>query len=157
MYLSLYILLLLITFSTKNSLSQQDTIPEIIEALFKAQHTGPGPPKLWTINTVYGVHVTQSAFVNWAAGGRNNVSALAFINSNFDYNKDNVKWTNEVRLALGGVLYFDEPKMQKTDDQIFVSSNFAYKIKDKWYYSILGDFRTQFMDGYIYPNDSIPN
>lgn len=157
MKLKPYIILLLTFLSINNSFSQQDSIPEIIEAISEAQDTIPEPPKYWKVNNVFGLNATQSAFVNWAAGGRNNVSALAFINSNFDYNKNNVKWTNEIRLALGGLLYFDEPRMQKTDDQLFISTNYAYKIKDKWFYSILGDFRTQFLDGYIYPNDSIAN
>jgi len=112
--------------------------------------------KYWRISNVFGLNATQSAFVNWAAGGRNNVSALAFINSNLDYKKGNHKWTNEVRLALGGVKYFDQGGMQKTDDQIMINSNYGYMIKEKWYYSLLADFRTQFMDGYIFPNDSIP-
>ena len=122
-----------------------------------AQDSIVTPPKNWKISNVFGFNATQSAFVNWAAGGRNNVSALAFVNSNFDYAKNSSKWTNEVRLALGGVQYFDEPRMQKTDDQLFLGSNYAYKIREKWYFSVLADFRTQFLDGYIFPNDSVPN
>src|SRR5690606_10602661 len=123
---------LLTFFSINNTFSQQDSIPEVIVDIIEAQDTIPDPPQYWKIKNVFGFNATQSAFVNWAAGGRNNVSALGFINSNYDYNKNDVKWTNEIRLALGGIMYFDEPRMQKTDDQIFVSSNFAYKIKDKW-------------------------
>jgi hypothetical protein len=121
-----------------------------------SQDTATVQTKYWRIANVFGLNATQSAFVNWAAGGRNNISALAFINSNFDYNKNSHKWTNEVRLALGGVKYFDQGGMQKTDDQIMINSNYGYKIKGKWYFSVLADFRTQFMDGFIYPNDSIP-
>jgi hypothetical protein len=121
-----------------------------------AQDSVTVAPKNWRIQNVFGLNATQSAFVNWSAGGRNNVSALAFINSNFDYKKNSHKWLNEVRLALGGVKYFDQAGLQKTDDQIMVSSNYGYKIVEKWYFSVLGDFRTQFMDGFVFPNDSIP-
>lgn len=123
----------------------------------KAQDSIQAPVKYWKISNVFGLNATQSAFVNWAAGGRNNVSALAFINSDFNFTKNSHKWSNEIRFALGGVQYFDEPKMQKTDDQILVSTKYGYKIKEKWYFSALADFRTQFMDGFIYPNDSVPN
>lgn len=123
----------------------------------KAQDSIQAPVKYWKISNVFGLNATQSAFVNWASGGRNNVSALAFINSDFNFTKNSHKWSNEVRLALGGVQYFDESKMQKTDDQILVSTKYGYKIKEKWYFSALADFRTQFMDGFIYPNDSVPN
>lgn len=115
------------------------------------------PEKPWKISNVFGFNATQSSFVNWAAGGRNNVSALAFINSDLNYAKGSHKWTNEIRLALGGIQYFDEPRMQKTDDQIMINSNYGFKIKDKWFISSLLDFRTQFLDGYIFPNDSVAN
>jgi hypothetical protein len=113
-------------------------------------------PSNWKTSNIFGLNVTQSSFVNWAAGGRNNIAALGFINSNYNYSKERSKWNNEMRLALGGVQYFDEPRMQKTDDQVMLSTNYGFRIKEKWYYSVLGDFRTQFMDGYVFPNDSIP-
>ncbi len=34
------------------------------------------PPKYWKLKAIYGLNGTQSSFVNWNAGGRNNISLL---------------------------------------------------------------------------------
>ena len=45
--------------------------------------------------------------------------------------------------------------LQKTDDRIDISSNFGMKIKKHVFVSFIGGFKTQFLDGFSYPNDSI--
>lgn len=117
----------------------------------------------WKLESVYGFNATQSTFVNWVSGGQNNVSALAFINANANYQKDNSSWKNELRLALGGIRFFDNGStlaqnqrvLQKTDDIINVSSKYGFEIKKKWFITALGDFRTQFLDGFAKPTDTV--
>lgn len=114
------------------------------------------PPKKWQFTSVYGLNITQSAFVNWAAGGRNSVSGLGYVNLKLDYIHKSVKWQNNLDLALGAVKYFDQKQMQKTDDKIDFSSNLGYQIKkSKWFGSASATFRTQSLNGYMYPNDSV--
>ena len=98
--------------------------------------------------------------MNWVSGGQNNVSALAFINANANYSKNNSSWKNELRLALGGIRFFQnetlaQPNLQKTDDVINFSSKYGYEIKKKWFITALGDFRTQFLDGFAKPTDTV--
>ncbi len=116
--------------------------------------------KNWRLKSAFGINGTQSAFVNWNAGGRNNISALAFISASADYSKNKWQWKNNLELALGGVKYLDstgrKAGFQKTDDKIDFATNVGYKLKEKWYVSMIGGFRTQFMDGFAYPNDSTP-
>jgi len=109
----------------------------------------------WRLESVYGFNATQSSFVNWVSGGRNNVSALAFINSNGNYRKGNTSWKNELRLALGGVQFLDEARVQKTDDIINFASKYGYEFKKTWFISALGDFRTQFLDGFANSTDTL--
>jgi len=126
------------------AIAKIDTVP-IIEK----------PWKLKAINTLNG---TQTAFVNWNAGGRNNVSVLASISASANYKKDHISWTNDLSLALGGLQYIDKASsegLQKTDDRIDLASNYGHKIKNNYYYSVLGGFKTQMLDGYSYPNDSV--
>lgn len=114
------------------------------------------PPKYWKFTSVYGLNVTQSAFVNWAAGGRNSISALGYVNLKLDYAKNKWSWQNDLDLALGGMMYFDDKSIKKTDDKIDFNSNLGYKIKEsKWYASLNLNFRTQSLNGYVYPNDSV--
>ncbi len=117
---------------------------------------------LWRLESVYGFNATQSTFVNWVSGGQNNVSALAFINANANYKKDNSSWKNEMRLALGGIRFFNgsslpanQRVLQKTDDVINVATKYGYEIKKKWFITALGDFRTQFLDGFAKPTDTV--
>lgn len=112
--------------------------------------------KPWSLESIYGFNATQSTFVHWVAGGQNNVSALGFINANANYKKDNSSWKNELRLALGAIRFFEttttqQTNVQKTDDVINFASKYGYKVKEHWFLTALGDFRTQFLDGFVNP------
>lgn len=108
----------------------------------------------WKLKSVFSLNVTQSSFTNWNAGGRNNVSGLGFINAQANYKKDKIKWANQMTLGLGGVQYFDDD-LQKTDDVIDIQTTFSYGVKDPWFISLLGGFRTQFIDGFANPEDTV--
>ncbi len=110
----------------------------------------------WKLESVYGFNATQSSFVNWVGGGRNNVSALAFVHGTANYKKGTSNWNTELRLALGGVQFFDEARIQKTDDIINLATKYGYEFKETWFFTALGDFRTQFMDGFVNPIDTLP-
>jgi hypothetical protein len=59
---------------------------------------------------------------------------------------------------LGGLRYIEKESvegMQKTDDRVDISSNFGYRIKTHTYVSFIGGLRTQLLDGFTYPNDSV--
>lgn len=115
-------------------------------------------PPNWKLKMTAGINGTQSSFVNWSAGGRNNISILGYIDASANYTKDKLKWDNDLGLALGGLQYIDKGAsegLQKTDDRIDIATTFGYKIKEHWYASMLAGFRTQFLDGLVYPNDSV--
>lgn len=117
------------------------------------------PENPWKLKSLFGLNGTQSSFVNWNAGGRNNLSVIGFISASADYSKNKWQWKNNLDLALGGLMYLDsdgkDQGLQKTDDKIDYVTNLGYKIADKWYASLVGGFRTQFLDGFSYPNDSV--
>lgn len=114
------------------------------------------PPSGWKLKSMFSLNVTQSSFTNWSSGGRNNVSALGSIDAQANYSKGNIKWANQLKAGLGGVQYFDSD-LQKTDDILDFQSTLSYGIKDPWYISLLGGFRTQFLDGFASPEDSLPS
>jgi hypothetical protein len=117
------------------------------------------PPKNWTLKSIFGLNGTQTSFVNWAAGGRNNISILGFLDANAKYQKGNLKWNTDLKFALGGLKYMDstgrKQGLQKTDDRIDLSSSFGYEFKKKWFYTVLAGFKTQSLDGFNFPNDSV--
>jgi len=109
----------------------------------------------WTFKALFGINGTQTSFVNWAAGGGNNISVLGFVDASATYRKKSIKWNNDLKFALGGLKFLDNGGLQKTDDKIDLASSFGYEFKNKWFYTLVGGFKTQSLDGFVYPNDSI--
>lgn len=108
-------------------------------------------PSNWKLKALYGLNGTQSSFVNWNAGGRNNISILGYVAGSAKYEKGNVKWDNDLGAALGGMQYLDAAvgnELQKTDDRLELATNLGYKLKEHYYLSMLGSFRTQFIEGF---------
>ncbi|MNU90919.1 hypothetical protein D3C71_807990 [compost metagenome] len=116
-------------------------------------------PKYWTVTSLFGLSGSQTAFVNWAAGGRNNIAVLGFVDFSAVYQKRRIKWSNDVKLALGGMYYTDstgkKQGLQKTDDRIDLATSLGYEFKKHWFLTAIGGFRTQFLDGFSFPNDSV--
>lgn len=116
-------------------------------------------PKNWKTEIGFGLNGSQSSFVNWNAGGRNNVSALALISATATYNKGNLKWNNNLNLSLGGLQFVGpgsgQEILQKTDDRIELGSDIGYNIFDHVFLSFMNTFKTQFLDGFNYPDDSV--
>lgn len=117
-------------------------------------------PKYWESKTIFGLNGSQTAFVNWASGGRNNVSVLGFVDASLKYERYNMKWTNDLKFALGGLRYIDSSGtadgLQKTDDRIDIASTFGLKFRQNWFYTATAGFKTQSLDGFAFPNDSVP-
>jgi len=122
-----------------------------------AQESDTIPPN-WILQSTYSLNGTQSSFVNWNAGGSNNISLLGSIDASAKYSKNKIKWDNDLGLALGGLQYIGknaDKGLQKTDDRIDFATSFGYKMKEFWYLSLLADFKTQFLDGFDPSNDSV--
>jgi hypothetical protein len=136
----------------------------LISASTFAQDTPEIDPKKpidrdWKFKGILGLNINQNSFVNWAGGGRNSISGTGLADFSYDYKKGTLIWDNDFTFSLGGIFYFGHGGgLQKTDDQIHISSKFGYEFTQKakgLYLSAFADFRTQFMDGFSYPNDSI--
>lgn len=108
-------------------------------------------PSNWKLKAIYGLNGTQSSFVNWNAGGRNNIALLGYVAASAKYEKNNLKWDNDFGAALGGMQYLDNSTgndLQKTDDRLELATNLGYRLKENYFLSLLGSFRTQFIEGF---------
>lgn len=112
----------------------------------------------WKFKSLYSLSGTQTSFVNWNAGGRNNISLIGSASASAYYTQDNIKWTNDLSFALGGIKYFDNKGIgaQKTDDRLDVSSTFGMQLSKGFFLTFASSFRTQSINGFSYPNDSVP-
>lgn len=110
-------------------------------------------PKKWTRSGDIGLNFSQSHLSNWAAGGDNALNWQGIFNYNANYAHENNKWDNNISLALG-YSHLGDAKAIKTDDKIELNSLYGYKATEKLFYSLAFSFKTQFVDGFDYKNDS---
>lgn len=156
--------LILIALSSSFYAQENSLVKDTDKMLDKSKKAGTSDlltdSSYWSTKMLFGINGSQSTFVNWAAGGRNNLSLLGFLDATATYRKKNIKWNSDLKLALGGVRFLGEitdgsSRTQKTDDVVDLSTAIGYEFKSKWYYTAVGGFKTQMMNGYIYPNDSV--
>ena len=135
----------------------QAAATEAAEALTAAEETpAPAPkPKFWTTSLQTSINFGQTALVNWAAGGYNNVTLAAFIDANANYAKNKFKWDNRLQLDYGFLYSADKPIIQKNKDRIYLQSNAALDTPVKnLFYSADFSFKTQFDKNYNYKTPS---
>jgi len=107
----------------------------------------------WKTGGVGAFTFQQLSLYQWSAGGENSFSGAALISVFANYNKDNTSWENTLDLGYGIVRQGDLTK--KSNDRIELNSKYGRKASDVWYYSAMLNFKTQFTDGFNYPNDSV--
>ncbi|MDR0195105.1 MAG: DUF3078 domain-containing protein [Myroides sp.] len=111
----------------------------------------------WEKTNRLGLDFNQIAFVNWSAGGDNSISGLVKGEFGRKYIKGRLVWDNLLNLRYG-INKQSDREMRKTDDVIELNSTFGYRstaISD-WYYVAKLNFKTQFTNGYNYPNVDNP-
>lgn len=111
----------------------------------------------WEKENRLGLDFNQIAFVNWSAGGDNSISGLLKGEFGRKYIKGRLLWENTLNLRYG-LNKQSGRESRKTDDVLELNSAFGYKssaISD-WYYVAKLNFKTQFTNGYNYPDTDNP-
>ena len=103
---------------------------------------------------LFTVAFSQVSLTNWAAGGENSFSGNSLVNAFANYKKNKISWDNTLDLGYG-IMKQDDQEVRKTDDKIDFSSKFGRKLSSSSFAAALLNFKTQFMPGYNYPNDSV--
>lgn len=101
----------------------------------------------WQRKGLIGINMSQVALSNWNAGGQSSISGTALFNYAANYEKDKATWQTTIDLAYG-LISEDNQSPQKTDDRIELNSKYGHLAVNKWYYSGLANFRTQFAEGF---------
>lgn len=103
----------------------------------------------WEVGGLSSLTFSQTSFKYWASGGNNAAAINALFNVHANYLKGKNSWQNTLDLGYGTQKVMGLP-FRKTDDRIDLSSKYGYKAFNKFYYSALMNFKTQFTDGYEY-------
>ncbi len=111
----------------------------------------------WEKKNKVGLDFNQIAFVNWSAGGDNSISGLLKGDFSRKYIKGRMIWDNTLNVRYG-VNKQSDRELRKTDDVLELNSTFGYKSSaaSDWYYVSKLNFKTQFTDGFNYPNTDDP-
>lgn len=107
---------------------------------------------LWKFSGSTSLNLSQLSLTNWAAGGDNSLSGNALVNLGANYATDKTSWENKLILGFGLIKQGDDPT-RKSDDQIDFASKLGLKAGEKWFYSALLGFNTQFAEGYDRPGE----
>lgn len=152
-------LLLIIFPALSLTLTAQDVTKTEAENLRKEaeklKSTAVDTAKSWNFGGVISFNGQQVSLTNWAAGGSNSISFGGIFSVYARYKKGKTTWDNNVDLGYGVIKQGTVKKWWKSDDKIQLTSKYGRQISKSWYLSALGDFKTQFANGYNYPNDSI--
>lgn len=109
----------------------------------------------WKFGGIISFNGQQVSLTNWAAGGSNSISFGGIISVFARYKKGKTTWDNNLELGYGIIKQGVSKDWWKTDDKIQFTSKYGRAAGKNWYYTALGDFKTQFTNGYNYPNDSM--
>lgn len=109
--------------------------------------------KNWNLSGNAGINLNQLQLSNWSAGGESSAAGKAFSTINIVYDKNKVQWETIGKFAFG-IAGYDKNRLEKTDDKLDVSTSASYKAYKNWTYTFVLSLKTQFANGYKYPNDS---
>lgn len=114
-------------------------------------------PDFWKFKTDLSYLLSQGAISNWAKGGENNISSVLDVESALNYNNKETKVNSSTtaRLALGLQASGNYDGIRKNLDILEINSKINHKAFGKFDLSGLFQFKTQFLPGYNYPNDSV--
>jgi hypothetical protein len=143
---------------TANSIAQDKTVQELRKELDKAikkeKDANDTIPKTWKTGGMFNGTFGQTSLSNWAAGGdqfsfnsNGLLSLFAF------YKKGIHSWDNTIDLELG---YINSTSLgtRKTNDRIDMVSKYGCQLFDHMFLTGLFNFRSQFTDGFTYPDDT---
>ncbi len=109
--------------------------------------------KHWNTAAVFGLTFNQLSLTNWASGGESSLSGKANFDLKSLYKKNGSSFEFQNKSAFGVVGYGNN-RIEKTEDRFDLSASYSFKAYDSWTYTSLFTFKTQFANGYKYPNDS---
>ena len=105
----------------------------------------------WNLKGVTGINASQTSVSNWSAGGENALAGTAYLNGSLIRKSGNWLFSNALALEYG-ITNTKSLGTQKTSDKIDFTTQLGYSTNERWYYTAMADFKSQFYKGYNYPD-----
>lgn len=110
---------------------------------------------IWEFEGLADVRFNQGYISDsWSEGGESSISALSILKYSADYSYGKLRtfdFDTEYRL---GYIQAGDNDLRKNDDKFELNAKYGRSAFNDWYYSTLFNFKTQFIKGFEYPNDS---
>ncbi len=119
----------------------------------KAQSNDADTVKHWKAGGNSAFNFSQVSLTNWSAGGKNSISGTFLFNTFLNYTKNKSAWENTLDMGYGLTKQGSENAV-KTEDKLQLVSKYGYQASQKWFYTALADFKTQFDLGYKNPPEN---
>jgi len=121
--------------------------------IFAQDKNTPTPPEVkpWELKGVGSLNFSQTSLSSWSAGGENSLAGNAYLNGSLTHKRGPWLWTTNLALEYG-LTNTKSQGTQKSTDKIELSTQLGYTTDNKWYYTAMADFKSQFAKGYNYPN-----
>lgn len=104
----------------------------------------------------FGITLNQMAITHWAAGGESNGSGKVSSNLTYNYHRKLFNYTFNGIFAYGMSNYTKDKRYEKTEDRFEISMTMSHNNKQNFSFTSIASLKTQFSNGYTYPNDSVP-
>ncbi|MBP6532439.1 MAG: DUF3078 domain-containing protein, partial [Bacteroidia bacterium] len=108
----------------------------------------------WKSGGFISINFSQTNLSQWTAGGETQMSLAGVANLYKNYLKGNIDWQNTLDLGYA-VVRTESVGLRKSDDKIDFTSKYSKKFSKNWLYSGLVNFKSQFTNGFAYPDDSV--
>ncbi len=109
----------------------------------------------WKTGGLLGINFSQTALINWSAGGQNSIAVGGLLNLFANYKKGNAAFDNSLDAGFGMIRQGDNATFIKSDDKLDITSKYGQFAFKNWYYAGLLNFKSQMAPGYNLPNDSV--
>lgn len=107
--------------------------------------------KVWKFSGMLSLTAAQTALVNWAPGGDQQIGINGLANLNANYAKGKHSWQNSLTAQYGTLRLIDEyDEFRKNDDKLQFASKYGLQAAKKLYYSAIFDYKSQFDKGWTY-------
>lgn len=117
----------------------------------KADITALTPPVYWKKGGFTSLNFNTLGLTNWAAGGVASNSITTMGNVFANYKKGNIEWVNNLDLAYGLIQNRGET-FRKNEDKIDFLTKYGKRASNKFNYTALGNFKSQFAPGFDFSN-----
>lgn len=103
-----------------------------------------------------GVTLNQLAITHWAAGGESNGSGKISSKLTYHHKRKLFSYVVNGIFAYGMSNYTKDNRSEKSEDRCELSLTASSNNNSNFTFTSIASLKTQFTNGYIYPNDSIP-